>query len=142
MSDTMKHELNRINTMTDKMLHVRYDKMTKRPKITAFFDALTKTGRAPQLREKIGISLGYTLDQLRPEDESNTYHYLTNGNQNWRFEEHDDMNIQIGSQDVNGDTSFWQFNHVDYANAYYPTDRAREFWNKLKEKGFVTCSLD
>ena len=138
MTDTLQHELNRINTMTDKMLHARYDKMTKRPKITAFFDALTQTGRAPQLREKVGVRLGYISSKLQ---NTNTYHYLTNGEQIWRFEPFSEGSIQIGSRGWGSDDREWLFNHVDYVNAHYPTDQARDFWNNLVKKGFVTCSL-
>jgi len=50
---TYKHELERVTSMTDDNLKVRYDKMTKPQKIGAFYEALTDENRAPELRKKM-----------------------------------------------------------------------------------------
>jgi len=134
MADMLQHELDRVNSMTDDQLWTRYGKMNQTKKIAAFYEVLIKENRCKKLQMKIA-------NDHRLSNESNTYHYLTNGIQNWRFDSTLPGNIQIGSQQVHDDTSVWQFNHVDYVNGQYPTDRAREFWNKLTKKGFVTCSL-
>ena len=65
MSDLLQHEIKRIRSMTDEKLHARYDKMTKTNKIEAFMEALTQESRAPELRQKIGVGLGYTLFELQ-----------------------------------------------------------------------------
>ena len=48
-----KHEFDRVKSMTDDNLKVRYDKMTKPDKIGAFYEALTDENRAPKLRKNM-----------------------------------------------------------------------------------------
>lgn len=54
-----KHEFDRVTSMKDSALDVRYGKMTKHDKIAAFYEALVDEQRAPLLREKIAENLGY-----------------------------------------------------------------------------------
>jgi len=57
--DILVHELNRVRSMTDDQLDVRYGKMTKEPKIQKFYEALDKEDRNPILRNKIAKDLGW-----------------------------------------------------------------------------------
>ena len=50
-----QHEIDRVRSMTDDQLHVRYKKMKKIKKIMAFQKALSKENRCPILQKDIEI---------------------------------------------------------------------------------------
>ena len=52
-ADIYDHELERINRMDDDALEVRYGKMKKADKISAFYEALVDQDRAPRVRKRI-----------------------------------------------------------------------------------------
>lgn len=54
----IQHELDRIHSMTDDQLRVRYSKMKKREKMVAFHEALQQTNRNSYLRQCIAQDLG------------------------------------------------------------------------------------
>ena len=53
MNKTQKHEIDRVNTMTDEQLWTRYGKMTKPDKIVAFHEALVQESRVDLLQKEI-----------------------------------------------------------------------------------------
>ena len=63
--DTLQHELDRVQSMTDDQLWTRYGKMTKENKIEAFLDALIQENRNEKLQLEISQDLGI---QLNPDD--------------------------------------------------------------------------
>tara|TARA_Y100000310_G_scaffold273470_1_gene288953 strand:+ start:1802 stop:2266 length:465 start_codon:yes stop_codon:yes gene_type:complete len=54
-----KHELERVQSMTDDQLSTRYGKMTKEDKIEGFYKVLTEEGRAKKLQKQIASDMGY-----------------------------------------------------------------------------------
>ena len=57
--DILTHELNRVRTMTNDQLDVRYGKMTKDDKIQNFYTALKQENKNPALQNKIANDCGY-----------------------------------------------------------------------------------
>ena len=88
------HELNRVRTMTDDQLDVRYGKMTKEEKIAMFHEALKKEGRNPSLQNRIAKDQGwdnapthepaieeeYSSWVIRAMDRDHEYVFLVNPN--------------------------------------------------------------
>ena len=58
---TEQHEQDRVASMTDDQLDVRYGKMSKPEKINAFYHELKKQGRHKQLQYQIANDMGYTV---------------------------------------------------------------------------------
>ncbi len=58
---TKQHEQDRVASMTDRQLDVRYGKMAKPEKIDAFYHELKKQGRHKQLQYQIANDMGYTV---------------------------------------------------------------------------------
>jgi len=139
MADLLQHEIDRIRTMTDKQLHVRYDKMKRRDKIQAFFEALKMENRAPQLRQKIGVRLGYSLKESHSDGPA--VWYLQKGfyDSMIRFSKtntgcHIRTQIQICKTNTAGD---WLIDMTDYPDGCYSEDEGRKKWDAFIEKGYV-----
>jgi len=124
--DMFDHEIDRVTSMTDEQLDVRYTKMTKPEKIEAFHRALVQENRNPSLQQR--ISKDHGLSTIT----SWVLVHLPDGDPpdfavNWTFRTYDKNNIQVFR---NNDA--WQ---EDYVNGYYSVAQARTLWNKLVDKG-------
>ena len=64
MKDTLQHELDRVQSMTDDQLWTRYGKMNKENKIEAFLDALVQENRNEGLQRQISLDLGIQFGRL------------------------------------------------------------------------------
>jgi hypothetical protein len=60
---TKQHERDRVASMTDAQLDVRYGKMTKPEKIKAFFEELQIQGRHRQLQYQIANDMGFDMNK-------------------------------------------------------------------------------
>ena len=128
--DMFDHEINRVTSMTDEQLDVRYTKMTKPEKIEAFHRALVQENRNPSLQgriskdhlmRRVSSSSPWVLVLPRDGDPQSV--------DNWTFRAHDEGGIiQVFHND-----DAWQ---DKYANGYYPTAEARTLWNNLIHKGY------
>jgi hypothetical protein len=122
--DTIQHEIDRVTSMTDDQLDLRYTKMTKPEKIEAFHRALIQENRNPSLQKQISKDRRtgkYGLNLV-------TSWVIASGIDTWTFRTHDHSNIQI----FNNDDVFDE----KYANGYFPTESARAVWNLLVSKGY------
>jgi hypothetical protein len=123
--DMFDHEIDRVTSMTDEQLDVRYTKMTKPEKIEAFHRALVQENRNPSLQQRISKDHGlstitsWVLVHHPDGDPRNA--------DNWTFRIHDENNIQVFHND-----DAWQ---DKYANGYYSVAQARTLWDQLVAKG-------
>ena len=129
LPDTLQHELDRITSMTDDQLDVRYTKMKKFEKIEAFHSALVQENRNPSLQTQISKDHGFykvgnewVLSLRRPNAGNPP------SKDNWKFRTHDHNNVQVFHNDAALDD--------EYVNGYYPPAKARALWNELVDKGY------
>ena len=144
--DMFDHEIDRVTSMTDEQLDVRYTKMTKpascdllyhHEKIEAFHRALVQENRNRSLQQRISKDHGlsncstgssvtsWTLVRLQNSDSD-----LDNsGRDTWTFRTYDENNIQVFHND-----DVWQ---DKYVNGYYSVAQARTLWNELVAKGYA-----
>ena len=131
--DMFDHEIDRVTSMTDEQLDVRYTKMTKpascdllyhHEKIEAFHRALVQENRNRSLQQRISKDHGlstvtsWTLVRLQ-----------NPGRDTWTFRTYDENNIQVFHND-----DAWQ---DKYVNGYYSVAQARTLWNELVAKGYA-----
>ncbi len=127
--DTIQHELDRVASMTDDQLDLRYTKMTKPEKIEAFHSALVQENRNPSLQGRISkdhlmrrVSSSSPWVLVLPRDGDPPDFAV-----NWTFRTYDKNNIQVFR---NNDA--WQ---EDYINGYHSVAQARTLWDQLVAKG-------
>jgi len=155
--DTLQHELDRVNSMTDDQLWTRYGKMNKPEKIEAFLDALIQENRSKRLQLKIAsdhnidrhAAIVAALMEQGPNKRTVKEPWLLQspwpvksngqyGKHAFGFINYNDNIIQITKLVLQKNGRYWDEEpyHVDYANGYYSLDRARSFWDARIEEGY------
>jgi len=73
MNNIFQHELDRVKSMTDDQLWVRYGKMTKEDKIESFYEVLMQEGRNESLQLEMAKAHGF---QVGPVEKKKTMEFV------------------------------------------------------------------